>query len=55
MLRFALIIGLSICLVFGIPSPVEIEDDYEYDQGETLCLTSKVGLTKTSKMQTSTS
>jgi len=41
MLRFALIIGLSTCLVFGIPSPVEIEDDYEYDQGETLCLTSK--------------
>ena len=50
MLRFPLIIGLSACLVFGIPSPVEIDEDYDYGEGETVCLTSKVRLTKTSKM-----
>jgi len=37
MLKFGIIIGLSVCLVAGIPSPLEID----YEEGEDACLTSK--------------
>ena len=44
MLILGLIIGLSVCLVAGIPSPYGVYNlpiEYDYEEGEDACLTSK--------------